>query len=388
VKFTAATVKAFVPPADKADHYEWDDSMPGFGFRCQSGGRKSYLVKYRVGEKQRKLTLGATSKVSLDAAKINARALFAKVAMGIDPANERAVSVAAAARTFDPVIDGYIAMLKDAVETGARTEKHYLTIMRFLKNYFKPLHGLALASIERHHVSTQLTVIRREHGPVAMNRARAGLSSFFNWAIGEGICKYNPVDKTNKSEEQSRERVLENAELKKIWHALPDNDYGKINKLLILTAQRRGEIGEMRVAEFNRAERQIELPGERTKNGLPHIVPLSNAAMAILASVDMKGKTFVFGRNKSAPFSGYSKAKTELDLEAKIETPWVLHDYRRTGSTRMGDEGVLPHVVEAVLNHISGNKAGVAGTYNKAVYLKEKREALNTLASFVERVVS
>jgi integrase len=388
VKFTEATVKSFRSPPDKADHYEWDDTMPGFGFRCQSGGRKTYLVKYRVGEKQRKLSLGATSKVSLDAARVNARGLFAKVAMRIDPANERATAIARATQTFDPIIDGYIAMLKDAVETGARTQKHYLTTMRFLKNYFRPLHGLALASIERHHVATQLNVIRREHGPVAMNRARGGLSSFFNWAIGEGICKYNPVDKTNKSEEQSRERVLENAELKTIWRSLPDNDYGKINKLLILTAQRRGEIGEMKVAEFNRAERQIELPGERTKNGLPHIVPLSDAAMEILESINMEGRTYVFGRNRSAPFSGYSKAKTELDIEAKIANPWVLHDYRRTGSTRMGDQGVLPHVVEAVLNHISGNKAGVAGTYNKAMYLKEKRDALNTLASFVERVVA
>src|SRR5260221_10174284 len=93
MKFTEATIRTFKAPVKKIDHYEWDDSMPGFGFRCQSGGRKSYLVKYRVGEKQRKLTLGATSKVSLEAAKSNARALFAKVAMGIDPANERAVSV-------------------------------------------------------------------------------------------------------------------------------------------------------------------------------------------------------------------------------------------------------------------------------------------------------
>jgi integrase len=167
---------------------------------------------------------------------------------------------------------------------------------------------------------------------------------------------------------------------------LPDNDYGKINKLLILTAQRRGEIGELRVAEINRKEQQIELSGERTKNSLPHIVPLSDAAMEILESIDMDGRTFVFGRNLSAPFSGYSKAKHELDLECKI-ADWRLHDYRRTGSTRMGENGVLPHVVEAVLNHVSGSKGGVAGVYNKAMYLKEKREALNTLASFVMRVV-
>jgi integrase len=129
------------------------------------------------------------------------------------------------------------------------------------------------------------------------------------------------------------------------------------------------------------------LPPERTKNGLPHIVPLSDMAMALLDSVDMDGNEFVFGRRADSGFSGWGDSKAMLDQEAKV-VHWTLHDFRRTGSTRMGDEGVLPHVVEAVLNHISGNKAGVAGTYNKAVYLKEKREALSILASFVQRVVA
>ncbi len=101
----------------------------------------------------------------------------------------------------------------------------------------------------------------------------------------------------------------------------------------------------------------------------------------------MDGRTFVFGRTATAGFSGWSDSKIQLDLEAKVEH-WTLHDFRRTGSTRMNEEGVLPHVVEAVLNHVSGSKGGVAGTYNKAMYLKEKRAALNTLASFIERAVS
>jgi hypothetical protein len=120
MKFTEATVRTFVAPAHKADHYEWDDSIPGFGFRCQSGGRKSYLIKYRVGDRQRKLTLGATNKVTLDAARTNAKASFAKVAMGIDPANERAGAVADAAKTFDPIIDDYLAMLQANVKTERR----------------------------------------------------------------------------------------------------------------------------------------------------------------------------------------------------------------------------------------------------------------------------
>lgn len=388
MKFTEATVKAFIPPAAKADHYEWDDSIPGFGFRCQSGGRKSYLVKYRVGEKQRKLTLGATNKVTLDAARINAKALFAKVAMGVDPANDRADAAASATKTFNPMIDGYTETLKAKWENGTGSYKHYKATKRFLEHYFKPLHGRALARIQRSDISTELSRIKSENGPYAMNHARSAASSFFNWAIGEGHTETNPVDKTNKVQEKSRDRILENWELKTIWHALSDNDYGKISKLLILTAQRRNEIGELEVTEFNRAERQIELPGSRTKNGLPHIVPLSDMAMKILESVDMEGRTYVFGRNLSAPFSGWSKAKSELGLETKIPKSWWVHDFRRTGDTRMNDEGVLPHIVEAVLNHQSGSKKGVAGTYNRALYLKEKREALNTLASFVQRAIA
>jgi integrase len=339
-------------------------------------------VKYRVGDKQRKLTLGATNKVTLDTAKINARAIFGKVAMKIDPANELAQAAVDASNTFDTIIDSYLETVKEE-----RSKSHYEATKRALQVRFKNLHGLALASINRSTVASELQAIKKDQGPIAMNRARTYLSGFFNWAIGEGLCESNPVDKTNRNEENSRDRVLQNQELKTNWRALPDNDFGKCSKLLMLTAQRRNEIGGLKVSEFNRAERQIELPPERTKNGLPHIVPLSGMAMSILESVDMDGQEFVFGRRADSGFSGWGDAKTMLDQEAKIDH-WTLHDFRRTGSTRMNDEGVLPHVVEAVLNHVSGAKRGVAGTYNKALYLKEKREALNTLASFIERVVS
>ena len=67
--------------------------------------------------------------------------------------------------------------------------------------------------------------------------------------------------------------------------------------------------------------------------------------------------------------------KAERGAKAVLE-PWRLHDLRRTAATRMGDLGVQPHVVEAVLNHVSGSKAGVAGVYNRAAYRDEKRAAL------------
>ena len=111
----------------------------------------------------------------------------------------------------------------------------------------------------------------------------------FVWAIGEGLCEQNPVVGTNKLEEnQPRERILvkpgENqiddwSEAAAIWRAAPNNDYGRIVQLLMLTGCRRDEIGSLQWPEIDLEARTITLPADRTKNGKEHIVPLSNAAL-------------------------------------------------------------------------------------------------------------
>src|SRR5262249_44151720 len=158
------------------------------------------------------------------------------------------------------------------------------------------------------------------------------------------------------------------------WRATPDNDYGRIVRLLILTAQRREEIGGLLRTEVNRDAKQIELPGARIKNGRPHDVPLSDEALAELdAAPERDGRLPVFGTGQGG-YSGWSKSKQALDEAAKLSQPWTLHDLRRTVATRMADSpedgglGVLPHVIEAILNHVSGHKAGVAGIYNRSTY--------------------
>jgi integrase len=129
------------------------------------------------------------------------------------------------------------------------------------------------------------------------------------------------------------------------------------------------------------------IPRERTKNGLTHEVPLSGAALNILQSIPRReGRKFVFGEGQGG-FSGWSKSKTRLDIRvAKVGAvlrPWRLHDLRRTTATRLGELGTLPHVIEAILNHISGHKAGVAGIYNRATYAREKREALDVWSKYI-----
>src|SRR5262249_36496779 len=158
----------------------------------------------------------------------------------------------------------------------------------------------------------------------------------------------------------------------------------RIVRLLMLTGQRRKEIGALQWSEVS--DGAITLPAERTKNDLAHEVPLSAQAQDILASVHrIIGRDAVFGRTDG--FSAWSIPKRELD-EASGVKDWVLHDLRRTCATRMADLGVQPHIIEAVLNHISGHKRGVAGVYNRSTYSSEKRDALNRWAGHIRLILA
>jgi integrase len=251
-------------------------------------------------------------------------------------------------------------------------------------------------------------VISEERGPYAANRARTTLSTLFTWAIREGLIDANPVIGTNKqASENRRERVLSDAEIADILHACGDKDHGRIVRLLILTGARRDEVGGIARSEIDMKARMWSIPGERTKNKRTHEVPLSDAAIGILAPAieraEALDRELVFGERPKTAFSGWSKAKAQLDERiAKVRaerestrskpngaraTPWVLHDIRRTVATRMADLGIQPHVIEAVLNHISGHKAGVAGVYNRATYAAEKRQALDLWGAHVAALV-
>ena len=246
---------------------------------------------------------------------------------------------------------------------------------------------------------------------------RSTLSDFFSWAMSEGIdgIENNPVINTNKSEESPRDRVLNDHELRTIWKYAGDEHYGAIIKLLMLTGQRANEIASLRWTELTVTtvpEKRItdtvklpqinisaiELPAERTKNKRSHMVLLSARADGILAAQprrvadDGKLREFVFGIGQRG-FSGWSRCKERLDerITKELGKPldhWTPHDLRRTMSTLMHDRlGILPHVVEAILNHVSGSKGGGAGVYNKALYLRERSEALNLWADHLLSIV-
>jgi integrase len=214
--------------------------------------------------------------------------------------------------------------------------------------------------------------------------------------VTEGLLDANPVQGTAKLDEGgSRERVLTQQELAELWSVLdaePNPQFADIVRLLILTGQRREEVGSLRWSEVE-GDRVI-LPPERTKNSRQHEVPLSRLAKTILArQPKRKGRDYIFGIGE-AGFSGWSDCKARLDeallaarrkanRKAKAMLDWRLHDLRRTAATGMAELGVAPHIIEAVLNHVSGHKAGVAGIYNRARYTAEMRDALERWADHV-----
>jgi integrase len=390
MKLTKANIERLALPAGVHDRIVFDDALPGFGLRLREGGKRTWIVQYRAGAKQRRVTLGTVETLNADEARKRAKGALSKVHLGRDPQLEKAEARAQSAVTLGSIVERYLEE-RAAKRLKPRT---LAEVTRSLREHWKPLHRLPLAKVARVNVAGELGKIIKERGPIAANRSRSYLSTLYAWAIAEGLIDANPVVGTNKAtEEISRDRVLSDEELRFVWSCAGEGDYGAIVHLLILTGQRREEVAAMRWSELDFDKRLWRIGAERTKNGLLHDVPLSDAAIELLATLGRReGRDLVFGSRKG-PFQGWGSAKSALDERIRAElgergekpamTPWRIHDVRRTAATRMNELGVLPHVVEAVLNHISGHKAGVAGVYNRASYTAEKRQALDLLAAHV-----
>jgi len=383
MKFTIVSVARFRLPSGKSEHIEFDDAMPGFGLRIRAGDKnehRTFIAQYKIGSKHRRITLGNVAKVTLEDARQSARIIFGKIAKGEDPANEKAEAREATSHTLGSVIAKYL----EAKEPALRASS-YRETRRHLENYWKPLHGLALSSIGRANVAAQLTALAKNSGRVTANRSRASLSAMFKWAIGEGLCDHNPVVGTNTQDEGGpRERSLSDAEMAKVWLAAPENDYGRIVQLLMLTGCRREEIGGLKWSEIDAGARIITIASNRTKNGREHSLHLCDQALAILKQIPKRDREYVFGVGQGG-FSGWSRRKKDLEQAANLKVEWTLHDLRRTVRTGLGKLGVQPHIAEAVLNHLPPK---LIRTYDRNTYVAEKRDALDKWAAHLKVAIA
>jgi len=384
MKLSNASVAGLKLPEGKSELLVFDDTLAGFGVRLRAGGKRSWIAQYRIGPQQRRLSLGTVEAVDAAEARKRAKAAFARVQLGQDPQAEKIEARTPKARelTLSDAVEKYLPYVARKLKAAT-----YSGVVLHLRKHWSPLHAYELQNLERRHVAAELSQIAANSGPYGANRSRAALSALFAWAIGEGLADANPVVGTNKAtEETARDRVLSDNEVGLVWRNAGAGQYGAIVRLLLLTAQRREEVAAMQWSELRLDEGLWSLPASRTKNGRAHDAPLSQPTIEVLrAQREQPGRELVFGEG-AGPFQGWSNAKKALDKRlqaAGMTAPWRLHDLRRTATTRMSELGVLPHVVEAVLNHISGHKAGVAGVYNRASYAAEKRQALDLWAGHI-----
>jgi integrase len=227
---------------------------------------------------------------------------------------------------------------------------------------------------------------------VYVNRVHAIIRKFWNRAAEEKqYTANNPAKFKPKVEECARDRLLGPEEIRALWITCGavHPAFSDVVKLLLLTGQRLSEIAAMTWSEFHEETGDLRLSGDRTKNKRAHVAPLPPFAIAIIAGRDkIDGCPYVFGTTGKSPVSGFSKWKEELDRRLGLETPFRLHDLRHVAATGLAELEVDPHVIEAVLNHASGFRAGVAGRYNQFAYVREKRVALARWAAHLERLIA
>ena len=430
-KLTAASVEKYRPAKDRREIA--DSGSPGLYLIVQSSGRKSWALRFRKpGGRSAKLTLGPvdlSGKEATDEPVIgapltlaSARRLAAEVhrqrAMGRDVTaqrhRERLEREARGAATFDQAAIDFITKhairktrrwqpqarllgLRPKADQSDASKIELELIPKGLADRWRDRPVSEIDDVEVHRIVEDVIekgvpgAKRRAKGPTEplARSMHATLSKLFGWLVERKRIKANPAADVHAPEApKSRDRVLSDAEIVKLWTAV--GTVGKrheaIIKLLLLTGCRRDEVVAMRRSELSDGGKTWTIPGHRTKNHLTHIVPLPPLARDILAGVEPVGD-LMFSTTGRTPVAGFSKLKHRLDDKMQVP-PWRLHDLRRTCATGMAEIGIAPHVVEACLNHVSGAKAGVAGTYNRAAYAQEKKAALERWADHVSGLVT
>jgi integrase len=379
MRLTDEVVAALKVRDGKSEIIVFDDSLPGFGVRVRRGGSRRFVYQYKLAGTNRRVTFKESN---VKRARAAAQILAAKVTLGSDPALEKEAAHDAAGDTFARCVARYLARPQ-----GTRRKRTLVEIRRHLERNLASLHRLHIKKLDRRRIADELARVTLDSGAVQSNRTRASLSAFLNWCIGEGYVDVNAAALTNKHEEIPRTRVLADDELKTVWSELDDDsDFSAIIRLLILTGLRLREVGDLRWSEINFDNATITLPPSRTKNHRQHIVPLSAPALAILKAKPRSDRETVFGRGANG-FIGWTKCKTRLDERAKLTAAWVIHDIRRSVATGLA-KVVQPHIVECVLGHVGGFRAGVSGVYNQFAYEDEKRHALDLWGKHISGLLS
>lgn len=380
------------------DQLFFDDVQRGLAVRVTAAGSKSYLAQYTIGGSKRRIPLASVDALSLAKARGAVAAIMGDVAKGMDPAAQRKAE--AAERKTKDARDGFTlsVLISDWERLHLSTKRgsYAVEAVRALKNGFFKYLDLPAADLDRKAVVKVADGIAASGSATMAGRLVAYGSAAYGWALKRGSLSVNPFLTVPVAATPKRERVLSDEELAEVWRASdPTTTFGAIIRALMLTGQRRDEVGGMVWGELAADLSTWIIAAERAKNGATHLVPISSP-MADLLKTRTRGNAneFVFPGRQGA-FSGWSKCKERLDaviLKARQEADpaakpmpeWRLHDLRRTLATGLQRLGVRLEVTEAVLNHVSGSRGGIVGVYQRHDWAAEKRAALDAWGEHVK----
>jgi integrase len=375
----------------------FDKGYPGLALRVSYGGSRVWIYSFRGFSPKaqrvtaRRIKLGEYPSMTLAGAREAWRRAHVAVQSG-----------------HDPQADASDDTVGSAVETWLKTQQAGLRgkgeVERIFKKNVLPFWAMRkLAEIKPKDCLNVIDIVANRGSPIMANRVHAHLHSFFGWAVSRLMIPANPMAGLKRpARETKRDRVLDDAELLAVWRACDEVGwpFGVAIQMLILTGCRREEIGALKRSEIGDLEikdkdkkivwrgNAIQLAGDRTKNGDPHIIPLSNAATELLDALPrIVGSDFVFpsSRARDRHIEAWDAAKDQLGDMLTIK-PWRLHDLRRTAATGLQRLGTPLQVTEAVLNH-AGSRAGIAGVYQLHDYSREKAEALEAWGQHVMGLV-
>ncbi len=386
-------------PAEKGKRYVvWDSVVPSFGVRVTDTGQATFIVMRRCDGELLRRTVGDYPGLSLEDAREKARDDIEDMSKGIDPkarkVEERKKREQAARDNFALVAEAFIGRHVSTLRQSREVEA--LVRSRLIAAWGRK----PVTAITRSDVINLLDAIVDGGSKYAAHKVLAVCSKLFNWALARDIygLTASPCHGIRAADvigrKVHRQRVLNDDEIRVFWKGTETlGTFGPLFRMLLLTGQRRDEVGEMTWSEVDLVKKLWTIPPERMKTDAAHVVPLSDQAVDLLKAIpQMTGLSrkgdFVFTTTAGErAVSGYSKLKSRLDalmlkqFQAEAEgrgddpkkvtlTGWRLHDLRRTARTHFSAIPAADMVRELAISH---TRPGLHKIYDQHLYIDEKR---------------
>jgi integrase len=383
-KLTATFIRNASAEPNRERSVYWDAVTPGFGLMVTKTGARSYVLQYRAAGRSRRLTLDASA-LSLDEARREARKHLGAVAKGADPVAERRqqkeIMAVADSNALEAIALDYFKREGKKIRT---MDERRATFERLI---LPTLGQRQIEDISRRDIVRLLDKVEDERGPVMADKTLAFLSKVFAWHAARSEFR-SPIVRgmaRTKPKERARDRILTDDEIRAICSATSEHSgpFSSLVRFILLTGTRRNEAARMTYAELHGSDWLI--PAVRHKSKREFLLPLSNAAMDVLATIPAigpktDGPVFTFDGLK--PIRGFSKPKRRLDQASGV-TGWTVHDLRRTARSLMSRAGVSADHAERCLGHVIG---GIRGVYDRHAYRNEKAAAFEKLAELVTKI--